>query len=52
MQFHIQELFIDYQSDDEACAIFYYHGWSDVSIKCIQRFPEIMGKVKLILYYY
>jgi len=48
MRFHIQELFIDYQSD-EACAIFYYHGWSDVSIRCSEHFPEVLGKVKLIL---
>jgi len=49
MRFHIQELFIDYQRVDEACAIFYYHGWSDVSMKCSELFPEDMGKVKLIL---
>jgi len=49
MRFHIQEFFIDYQSDGEAYAICYYHGWSDVSIKCSERFPEVLGKVKLIL---
>jgi len=49
MRFHIQELFIDYQSDNEACALFYYHGWSDVWIKCSERFPEVLGKVKLVL---
>jgi len=49
MRFHIQELFIDYQSYDEACAIFYYHGWSYVSIKCSERFTEVLGKVKLML---
>jgi len=46
MRFQIHELFIDYQSDDEACAIFYYHVWSSVSIKCSERFPEVLGKVK------
>jgi len=51
MRFHIQYLFINYQSD-EACAIFYYHGWSDVLIKCSERFPEVLGKVKLIQYFY
>jgi len=49
MRFHIQALFIDYQSDGEACATFYYHGWSDVSIKCSERFPEVLVKVELIL---
>jgi len=49
MQFHIQEHFIDYQSDDEACAICYYHGWSNVWIKCNEGFPKVLGKVKLIL---
>jgi len=49
MRFHIQERFIDYQSDNEACAIFYYHGWSDASIKCSERFPEVLGKVKIIV---
>jgi len=49
MRFQIQELFIDYQSDDEACVIFYYHGWSDVSIKCSEHSPKVLGKVKLIL---
>jgi len=27
MRFHVQELFIGLQSDDEARAIFYQHGW-------------------------
>jgi len=49
MPFRIQELFIDYQSDNEACAIFCYHGWSDVWIKRSERFPEVLGKVKVIL---
>ena len=49
MLFQIQELFIDHQSDNEACAIFYYHGWSDGWIKCSERFPDVLGKVKLIL---
>jgi len=49
MLFHIQELFIDYQMDNEACAIFYYHRWSDVCIKCSERFPGDLWKVKLIL---
>jgi len=49
MRFYIQKLFIDYQSDDEACAIFYYHGWSDVSVKGSERFPEVLWKVKIIL---
>jgi len=40
---------MDYQSDNEACAIFYYHGWSDIWIKCSERFPEVLGKVKLTL---
>jgi len=47
MRFHIHELFIDYKSDDEACAIFYYHRWSDVCIKCSLRFAKVLGKVKL-----
>jgi len=33
MPFHIQELFVDYKSDDEAPARFYEHGWSDVWIR-------------------
>jgi len=50
MRFHIQEFLIDYQSVGEACAIFcHQHGWSDVSIKCSERFPEVLGKVMLIL---
>jgi len=49
MRFHIQELFTYYQNDDEVCAIFYYYGWSDVWIKCSERFPEVLGKVNLML---
>jgi len=49
MRFHIQELFIDFQSDDEARTIFYYHRWSDFWIKCSERFREVRGKVKLLL---
>jgi len=49
MQFHIQELFIDYQSDDEDRTMFNYHRWFDIWIKCSEPFPEILGKVKLIL---
>ena len=30
MRFHIKELSIDFQSDDESRAIFYYHGCSDL----------------------
>jgi len=47
MRFHVQELFIDYESDDEACVIFYYHRWSDVWVKCNDRVPEALGNVKL-----
>jgi len=41
MRFHIQKLFIDYQNDDEAPAMFSFYGWSDIWIKCSERFPEV-----------
>jgi len=49
MRFHVQELFIDFHSDDQARDIVYYHGWSDVWIKCTERFPDVSVKVELIL---
>jgi len=45
----IQERLIDFQSDDEARAIFHTHGWSKFCIKCCERFSELWGKVQLLL---
>jgi len=49
MRFHYPGHLIDIQSDDEAHAIFQTYRWSDFSIKCSERFPELWGKVKLLL---
>ena len=33
----------------EALVISHTHGWSNFGVKCIERFPELWGKVKLLL---
>jgi len=48
----IQERLIDIQSDDEAPVLFHTHGWSNFWIKCSERFPELRGKVKLLLLWF
>jgi len=37
------------QGDDGFRAIFHSHGWSDLRIKCSQRFEELWGKSKAII---
>jgi len=40
---------LDIQSDDVAPVIFHTYGWSNFWIKCSEHFPELCGKVKLLL---
>ena len=45
----IQKRLIGIQSDDEARAVFLTNEWFHFWIKCSERFPELWGKVKLLL---
>jgi len=45
----IQKRLIGIQSDDEARAVFLTNEWYHFWIKCSERFPELWGKVKLLL---
>ena len=40
---------MDIQTDDEARVVFHTHGWSDFWTKSSEHFPELWGKVKLLL---
>jgi len=49
MRFHVQKFFINFQSDGETRAIFYWHGCLDFWITYSERFPDVCGKVKQLL---